>query len=135
MKPELTSEEKARAVRDYARGCNGSLTFYRHGLMRSAYFSDGAKVLAETCGAYWLIDAIVSYLPGLRDEPFTVWRLNPYGENGAQLTCDDGNDNILRRQAIPYTDFPRSLMPFKLYAEQTTVEGKPGITICLPEER
>ncbi len=132
---QLTDQEKAHAVREYARACNGSLNFYRHALCRWAYFSDGAKVLAETCGAWWLIDAIGSHLPGTRSEPFQVWRLVANETGAVVLRCEDGNDNVVTEQAIPYTDFPRCLMPFALYAEETTIEGKPGFTICLPEER
>jgi hypothetical protein len=38
----------------------GSEQWYRHGLVRKVLFTDGAKYVADTAGAYWLIDEIAS---------------------------------------------------------------------------
>lgn len=40
----------------------GSTNRYRHSLNRTVVYSDGVQYLAENAGAYWLIDAIASYL-------------------------------------------------------------------------
>jgi hypothetical protein len=65
--------------------------------------------LAERCGAYWLINLIVSHQlsASVRSEPFQVWELKLCKTtNGAKVTCADGNRRELISQRIPYTDFP-----------------------------
>lgn len=139
-KQTLTGAEKAQAVRDYAAGCNGTLHWHKFTLGNRYLATDGAKFVAETCGAWWLLEAIASYYhtAKVRSEPFQVWTLElsdkAHGEDGAMLVCEDGNGNELARQRIPYTDFPRELMPFKLYCEATYIGGA-KFAVMLPEER
>ena len=80
----------------------------------SAVLTDGAKYVADGAGAYWLMDAIASYLPQFTGkEDFIVAKLVRTGSE-AQLTLDDGNGRVLDQQHIPYTDFP--LTSIQLYA-------------------
>jgi hypothetical protein len=91
--------------------------------------TDGAKFLAEEAGAFWLLDIILSIKPKYfnGDDWFKVVKLAVKDHN-AVFTLEDGNDNILYRQEIPYTDFP--------FAEQTLFVQTDGIewTIMLPSE-
>ena len=85
----------------------GSENYYKHFL--GYHYTDGVKYLAEKAGAYWLIDAILSHVHTnrkLRDEDFLSWKLVPTENSGCILTGDDGNNNILVTQDIPFTDFP-----------------------------
>jgi len=73
--------------------------------------TDGAKDMAEICGAYWLITAVFSWQceETVIREPFQVWKLqfnNKTKGDDAVLTCEDGNNKELARQEIEYTDFP-----------------------------
>ena len=57
---------------------------------------------------YWLLDKIAlaqQYESAVRAEAFQVWRLDVRG-SAATLTCEDGNDCIVRTKAVPFTDFP-----------------------------
>lgn len=123
--------------REYVAGCNGTLHWHKFTLGNRYLATDGAKMLADTFGAWWLLDAIASHYhtAKVRSEPFQVWTLH-HGLTGdsALLVCDDGNGNELAHKAIPYTDFPRELMPFKLYCEATDIGGA-RFAIMLPEER
>ena len=38
----------------------GSENWYRHGLVRNVLFTDGAKYVADTAGAYWLLTKSLS---------------------------------------------------------------------------
>lgn len=78
--------------------------------------TDGTKYLAEEAGAYWLMDAIASYLPQfMGKQDFIVARLVRSSSNcSAQLTLDDGNGRVLDQQHIEYTDFPMTII--QLYA-------------------
>uniref|UniRef100_A0A6M3IW27 DUF6876 domain-containing protein n=1 Tax=viral metagenome TaxID=1070528 RepID=A0A6M3IW27_9ZZZZ len=76
--------------------------------------TDGVKYLAETAQCYWLLDIIASYAAGLhKKEEFLVCNLYKNADNSALFTINDGNDNILIKQEIPYTDFPMDTV--KLY--------------------
>ncbi len=76
--------------------------------------TDGTKYLAEAAGAFWLMDAIASYLSQFTGkQDFVVAKLFRTGCK-AQLTLDDGNGRVLDQQHIPFTDFP--MTSIQLYA-------------------
>lgn len=133
---------KVERMRAYASQCNGSENFYRHMLAKRLLYTDGVKKLSVICEAWWLVDAIASHMATnqrLMAEGFLTWTLLPEGEHGAKLVATDGNEGspALASQLIGYTDFPRDLMPFKLFCEKgADVPGKPLVhTLMLPEER
>src|SRR5258708_35047347 len=51
--------------------------WYRHGLVRSILFTDGAKYIADQAGAYWLLDEIAFAQRGEQTvaAEFQVWRV------------------------------------------------------------
>jgi hypothetical protein len=118
--------------------------------------SDGAKYLAETAQAYWLMDAIASYqnYPRFRAEPDQVWELfvqldkphqvKPELETlsvlvqlwakkahpeAALLVCHNRSGSVLCKQEIPYTDFP--LSQCTLFA---TRDEDGNFLVVLPQE-
>lgn len=127
--------DKAKAVRDYARQTTGSERFYREPLMAGLVFTDGIKFLADTCGAYWLLQVVASHQPTIRKKgyaDFQVWRVAPYRSKGVILECwndkpenpasDDGPASIqVIGQTIGYSDFPRELLPFEFWVENNTI--------------
>ena len=127
----LTDNEKAKAVRGYARKTNGTERWHLPA-GKNLIYTDGIKFLADTCGAYWLIDLVGSYQPQLRNEHFQVWRLRPYGNNGIIVDCwsdiperqadEDGPASIkFCEQIIEYSDFPRELLPFEFWVQHDTM--------------
>jgi hypothetical protein len=73
--------------------------------------TNGAKDMAEICGAFWLITAVFSWQgeDKVKNEPFQIWVLRFIDQtkgDDALLICEDGNDRELARQEIEYTDFP-----------------------------
>ncbi len=94
----------------------GTEQWYQHGINRKVLFTDGAKYVADTAGAYWLLDEIAIIQPynkKVAGEAFQVWKLSVHADQSATLTCDDGNGNIVYTKKIPYTDF--SLKEIKFY--------------------
>lgn len=92
----------------------GSEVLYRHPLISNVKYTLGVKYVAEAVGAYWLLDEVVfaqRYEQCLNMEEFRVWALNVSGQVG-QLTCDDGNGNVLLQKVIEFTDFPDSRIKF-----------------------
>ena len=87
----------------------GSENWYRHGLARSILYSDGAKYIAETAGAYWLLDeiALTQFSEAVVNaEEFQVWTLTVRADHTGTLTCGDGNDRAVYSKELEYTDFP-----------------------------
>ena len=76
-------------------------------LFRNHVLTDGAKYLAEEANCFWLMDAIASHItnPKVKAEYFQVWKLVNTSKDW-QLTCEDGNYNIVASQTIVYSDFP-----------------------------
>ena len=99
------------------RQFRGDLIRFRHMLNRSVIYTPGVQYLAEAGGAYWLIDAIASYLsPGFvrqaaaadpRIAAMHFWTLTLGEANTAVLEARaDSPCEPFVRQEIEYTDFP-----------------------------
>jgi hypothetical protein len=87
----------------------GSETFYRYGLAGDVLFTEGVKYVADTAGAYWLLDIICIanvYEPKVRAEEFQLWTLAVREDATGVVTCDDGNGRIVYEQTLNFTDFP-----------------------------
>jgi hypothetical protein len=88
---------------------HGSQQMFRHELVQRVIYTEGVLYVAETAGAFWLVDEIATaqLARPVRDQEFQVWRLvvNQL-KSSAVLTCDDGNGNVVYTKQIEYTDFP-----------------------------
>ena len=84
----------------------GTENYYHYSpLFRNFMLTDGAKYLAESADAYWLVDLFASHLPAYKDEGFAVLYLKVKGGK-ATAQIEDGNGKVLAKQKIEYTDFP-----------------------------
>lgn len=116
----------------------GSMTFYRHGLMKSLVYTEGVQFLAQNAECYWLIDAIASYQPQCRKDPslreFQVWTLKKKSDYSFVLLGErDTNDPNAIIQEIEHSDFPlQEIKFFVSYGEDA--DEKPYWTIYLPSE-
>lgn len=86
----------------------GTGKYFKHWL--GIVYTDGVKYVAESAGAYWLIDLVASYR---RKEPFQVWELTVKNGKATATMREDSNEPILVCQEIAYTDFPLDYI--KLY--------------------
>ena len=108
----------------------GSENWYAYKLLGASFgsYTDGVKYMAETAGAYWLIDEVMTaqMLPKVRRQEFQVWKLtkNKTG-HGARLVMEDGNYNKVYSKTIAFTDFP--LPEIELFFENKV--------LYLPSER
>ena len=82
----------------------GTENYYR--VMPRLVITDGVQYLANQANSYWLVSLIYSYLTTqpIRTE-FVVARLT-VSEKTTDLVIDDGNDRVIAKRAIEYTDFP-----------------------------
>jgi hypothetical protein len=100
----------------------GSEHWYRHGLVRKVLYTEGVQYVAETAGAYWLVDeiAFAQSVPAVAAEEFQQWKLAvDTAKSTARLTCDDGNDHVVFTKDIAFTDFP--LEEIRFYFTDNTI--------------
>lgn len=90
----------------------GTSCYYQ--ISRRHLLTDGTKYLADTAGAYWLMDAVVSHLDEIGTQDWFVLIRLLVENGGAVMVYEDGNGHEHARQAIEYTDFP--LDSIQLYA-------------------
>lgn len=98
----------------------GTSQYHKHWLR--AVYTDGMKHIADECGAYWLIDLVVSHRNTLAKGPnrlvlsdFPVkvtlekW-VTEQKPNGAKVLVqhytENGDPIVFTLQTVPYTDFP-----------------------------
>lgn len=90
------------------RQFTGTEFWYRHPFKRTILYTDGVKYMAETGGAYWLIDEIVFAQAEQRIAavPFQFWTLKVCADHTATLTCENGDCTIISTKELTFTDFP-----------------------------
>ena len=76
-------------------------------LFANVLLTDGAVYLADNAKAWWLMDVYASYLLHINGdaEPFTCLKLT-VSDNSAMVVIEDGNEHVIAKQLIEYTDFP-----------------------------
>ena len=123
-KPKLTETDFRRNLENFT----GTQEWYRHPLNRSVLYTEGAQYVAETCGAYWLLDEIAlnQMLKEVKKEEFQVWKLVvDVAKSSGVLTCEDGDYHLVFEKKLDFTTFPFSGIEF--FFENNT--------IYLPSER
>ena len=124
--PKLTIDELNQKL----TGFTGTINWYRHWTNLLSY-TDGVKTLAESVGAFWLIDAIASwqFKPKVDQCDFQVWTLTVKDDQTAalQMQEDTGLQPVVTQQLV-YTDFPVGV--FKLWVEGSGQER----VLLLPSE-
>src|SRR5688572_6248543 len=122
----MTDTKKTLTPADL-RQFTGTETWHRHSCVRKVLYTNGVKYVAETAGAYWLLDDIAFAQHGdkrVAAEAFQLWTLRVHPDCTATLTCVDGNGNPVFTKALTFTDFP---------LEEITLYFTNGV-ILLPSE-
>lgn len=93
------------------REFTGSQQFFRHWMSSKVVYTEGIAHLAETAGAFWLIDAIVSHQRNVRRRQqehqlrdFQVWVLFPVDEDNRQCKQHDQHGHRVRLEC--WSDTP-----------------------------
>lgn len=99
------------------RQFTGDLKRYRHWATRSVIYTPGVQFLAESGGAYWLIDEIVLALgskhlqrrfeadPRAAEMLFWTLRVSPDASATLAVVVDQDEPPVFQNQ-ISFTDFP-----------------------------
>lgn len=87
---------------------HGTSMYYKHQLFPNLFLSltDGCDYLRNACNCYWLFDLMLSYQKQLKANDFQVWKLSRIKGDEFNIVCEDGNNSILLKQHIPFSDFP-----------------------------
>ena len=98
---------------DQLRDFTGTSQWFRH--FTGYTFTDGVKAMADMFSAYWFIDLVMSHqlTPKVKAEEFQTWDLNRIAGDRFLAVATDGNDNIIAKQGIPFSDFAADSL--KLY--------------------
>lgn len=92
-----------KKANDFLNHYTSTESYYKHPF--GMVYTDGVQELCKRFQCFWFLDIVVSYQKGMKDEEFQTWKLTRHIDNTATVECTDGNDNILRTQQIPLTDF------------------------------
>lgn len=90
----------------------GTERYYR--ISRKHLLTDGTRYVAETAGAFWMMDAVASHLSEIGTDDWFVLVRVTVANSSAVMRYEDGNGKVHAQQAIPHTDFP--MQNFILYA-------------------
>jgi hypothetical protein len=114
-------------LKEQLKHFTGSQVIYQYDfLWVKMLYTEGIKFLCDNAESYWLLNLIASWQDEIKeaDREFQVWELKQAPSIGWTVICTDGNDNVLCRQELTYSDFP--LPKIKLWLV--------GGTLMLPSE-
>jgi hypothetical protein len=100
---------KKEALEEIFSQSTGTNYYYEH--FPKGIYTDGIKMMAETAGAYWLLDAIFSYG---RKEEFQLWTLVVRKQRALLTMREDRGAPKKVVQKIEFTDFPEGKWKFYL---------------------
>ena len=83
-------------------------------------YTEGVRDITKKTESYWFLDLIASYQYMLKNAGFQVWKLErEYSftvvdgvrvvgkrKDSFNVVCEDGNDNVLIKQHIHFSEFP-----------------------------
>jgi len=107
----------------------GSCTMERWSMLFPDIMTEGMKYLAESVGAYWLLDIVGSYQPKLRRSDFQLWKISVKNNKAVVTMREDTDEKPLVTQKIGYTDFPEG--SFEFYACRN---ARGNVTVMLKGE-
>jgi hypothetical protein len=110
---------EVKNANDSLKGYHGGEQIFVSPVTKMKY-TEGIREIAEKYNSYWFLDIIASYQEKLKNEEFQTWKLEreySYSvvddvrvvgqrKDSFNVVCDDGNDKVLIKQKIPFSDFP-----------------------------
>ncbi|OAI21758.1 hypothetical protein A1359_19055 [Methylomonas lenta] len=117
--PRLDSAALSVALSQFT----GTEQWYRHPLNRRMLYTDGVQYLAENGGqqgAYWVLDKVALEICPLLDskkQAFGALSLTVNPDQTAVMIVTDGNDQLLLRREMRYTDLQNGEWRFYLIEE------------------
>ena len=109
-----TREDHSARLRADLSAFIGTETWQRHALNRNLLLTDGVRYFADQAGAWWLLDIVATEIfQKQASQAFLVIDLD-VASNKAGIRATDGNDVVLFRRHIHFTDAPTGHWRFYL---------------------
>lgn len=109
-----TTEDISARLRADLSAFIGTEQWHRHTLNRHMLVTDGVKYFAETAGCWWFLDIVATEVFCLQaTHPFLVIDLD-VNDAKAVIRVTDGNDVVLFKRHIHFTDAPAGNWRFYL---------------------
>lgn len=130
---------REKIERDLQNFC-GTTSYHRFSILfQNFLLTDGARYVAEQCGACWLFDLIATHQsnPKVKNNPYLqnsiqFWTLNVENEQGIVM-CEWDIEQVVLKEKIDYTDFP--LPQIRIWVSKTQLEDGSIVWIAyLPSE-
>jgi hypothetical protein len=112
----MQTTESTQQIKNSLAQFMGDDIRYLHPLNRKVIYTPGVRYLAQSCEAYWLIDAIASYYGSTqmnhaikqdsRLSYLQFWTLLVTGQSAVLRARADQDVPPFIEQTIPFTDFP-----------------------------
>lgn len=114
---DQNQHQLATQLRINLKQFTGDIERYRHSFFPKLIYTPGIQYLAETAGAYWLIDVVASHLNSSvfkravqqdhRVLDLHFWNLTVSDDSSGLVTARvDSDEDAFIKQKIPFTDFP-----------------------------
>lgn len=109
-----TQENQSARLRADLGAFIGTEQWQRHALNRNLLLTDGVRYFADQAGAWWLLDIVATEIFRIQaSHPFLVIDLD-VNDGKADIRVSDGNDAMLFKRHIHFTDAPDGLWRFYL---------------------
>jgi hypothetical protein len=109
-----TQENQSARLKAELSAFIGTEQWQRHALNRNLLLTDGVCYFAEQAGAWWLLDIVATEIFRIQaTHPFLLITLD-VREGEADIRASDGNDVVLFKRHIHFTDAPDGLWRFYL---------------------
>jgi hypothetical protein len=132
----LNSDRTAAALEAFMNGFTGGEEYYRVGVSRLCFITEGVKAVAEREAAFWFCDVVASHASSiLSRDSFSQITLEVRDDGHTTFTATDGNEppTVYAAQTIPRTGFTPGTWTF--YLERATgLEGAWYGVLLLPSE-
>lgn len=106
------------SANDILQGYTGGDQIYVNPSTKLKY-TEGVRDITQKTESYWFLDLIASYQDKLKNAGFQVWKLErEYSftvvdgvrvvgqrKDSFNVVCEDGNDNVLIKQHIHFSEF------------------------------
>lgn len=101
-----SNDLRSQSANDAFAHAFGTEEYHKYAL--GMFITDGVLEVAQKCQAFMLIDEIVNgqLIEKVRNLGFQAWKLNLIEGNSFNLSCDDGNENVIFEKEILFPDFP-----------------------------
>lgn len=109
-----TQENQSARLRADLGAFIGTEQWQRHALNRNLLLTDGVRYFADQAGAWWLLDIVATEIFRLQvAHPFLLITFD-VRDGQADIRASDGNDIVLFKRHIHFTDAPAGLWRFYL---------------------